>query len=157
MVKHNFAVYSSPIGYVKIGCRDNKLTLLHILDREPEDLGQANSFTDRVYREIIEYIKGERKVFDIDLDISRCSAFQSRVLRELMKIPYGETRTYKQIAIAVGNAKASRAVGMANNRNPIHIIIPCHRVIGTSGSLTGYAGGLDIKEFLLNLEGYTIN
>ena len=78
--------------------------------------------------------------------------FQKRVWEALIQIPYGETRTYKEIAAAAGNPKASRAVGMANNRNPIPIIIPCHRVIGTNGSLTGYAGGLKVKEYLLKLE-----
>lgn len=75
-----------------------------------------------------------------------------KVWKELTKIPYGETRTYKEIAVAVGNPKASRAVGMANNKNPISIVIPCHMVIGSDGKLTGYAGGLDMKKALLDLE-----
>ncbi|MCC8169988.1 MAG: methylated-DNA--[protein]-cysteine S-methyltransferase, partial [Oscillospiraceae bacterium] len=78
--------------------------------------------------------------------------FQRRVWSELLKIPYGETRSYGQIAASIGNPKASRAVGSANNKNPIAIVIPCHRVIGANGSLTGYAGGLDIKSFLLETE-----
>ncbi len=80
------------------------------------------------------------------------TVFQKKVWNALCNIPYGETRSYKQVAEAVGNNKASRAVGMANNKNPIMIVIPCHRVIGSNGSLVGYAGGLDIKEKLLFLE-----
>ena len=79
-------------------------------------------------------------------------SFQLKVWKALQSIPYGETRSYKDIAIAVGSPKATRAVGMANNRNPIAIIIPCHRVIGSNGKLVGYGGGMHVKEFLLNLE-----
>lgn len=82
--------------------------------------------------------------------------FQKKVWKELLNIPYGETRSYKDIAIAIGNGKACRAVGNANNKNPIAIIVPCHRVVGSNGSMTGYAGGLDIKEKLLKIEKYNI-
>jgi len=80
------------------------------------------------------------------------TAFMQKVWNALLTIPYGETRSYKEIAIAVGNSKACRAVGMANNRNPISVVIPCHRVIGANGKLVGYGGGLDIKSYLLDLE-----
>ncbi|MFI3266961.1 MAG: methylated-DNA--[protein]-cysteine S-methyltransferase [Rikenellaceae bacterium] len=147
-----FAVYSSPIGYIRVEHIDNKLSLLHVLESQPIELGTCDKFTDMVFAQIMEYIKSERKCFDVELDISRCSEFQTAVLRELIKIPYAATISYKQIAEAIGNPKASRAVGSANNHNPIHIIIPCHRVVGSRGELTGYAAGLELKEFLLNLE-----
>lgn len=99
-----------------------------------------------------EYLLGKRKVFTIPLD-RKGTAFQCRVWEELERVPFGETRTYGEIAIKVGNPKGQRAVGMANHRNPLAIVVPCHRVIGKNGNLTGYAGGLDIKQRLLELEG----
>lgn len=101
--------------------------------------------------ELEEYFAGQRKAFSLPLK-PKGTPFQLCVWRTLREIPYGETATYGEIAKRIGNTKACRAVGMANNRNPIAIIVPCHRVIGAGGSLTGYAGGLDKKEFLLNLE-----
>jgi methylated-DNA-[protein]-cysteine S-methyltransferase len=98
-----------------------------------------------------EYFDGKRKVFDLPL-APRGTSFQKKVWKALQGIPYGQTRCYGEIAAKVGNPKASRAVGMANNRNPIAIIIPCHRVIGKDGSLTGYASGLKNKQALLDLE-----
>ena len=106
----------------------------------------------KMYKQMSEYFEGKRREFDIDIRLSG-TEFQNKVLNELRKIPYGETVSYLDIAKRVGNSKASRAVGMANHNNRIPIVIPCHRVIGTSGKLTGYAGGLDIKEKLLDLEG----
>ena len=103
-------------------------------------------------RQLEEYFAGLRAAFSLPL-APEGTDFQKAVWRELENIPYGETRTYGQIARALGNPKASRAVGMANHKNPVEIMIPCHRVIGADGSLTGYAGGLDIKETLLRLEG----
>ena len=101
--------------------------------------------------ELKEYFAGKRKNFTVPVNPAG-TAFQQKVWRALVEIPYGETASYGEIAEKIGNRKACRAVGMANNRNPIAIIIPCHRVIASGGSLTGYAGGLDKKEFLLNLE-----
>ena len=98
-----------------------------------------------------EYFKGKRKVFEIPLQLQG-TAFQKAVWKSLLTIPYGKTCSYKEVAAMAGNAKACRAAGMANNRNPIVIIIPCHRVIGADGSLTGYGGGLDKKQYLLELE-----
>lgn len=103
------------------------------------------------FRQLSEYLIGERKEFDLPIRI-RGTEFQKRVWRALLDIPYGETRSYKQIAEAIGNPKGVRAVGMANNRNQLLIVIPCHRVIGASGSLVGYGEGLEMKEFLLRLE-----
>ena len=102
-----------------------------------------------------EYFAGTRRTFDLPL-APRGTAFQQRVWAALRAIPYGETCTYGELAAAIGSPSASRAVGMANHHNPIPIVIPCHRVIGANGTLTGYAGGLEIKRKLLALEGITI-
>jgi methylated-DNA-[protein]-cysteine S-methyltransferase len=102
-------------------------------------------------KQLNEYLEGTRKDFTVKLN-PKGTEFQRKVWDALQAIPYGETRSYKQIAEVVGNAKASRAIGMANHNNPIMCIIPCHRVIGANGSLVGYAGGLSVKEWLLNLE-----
>jgi len=99
-----------------------------------------------------EYFNGKRKTFDVPLFLEG-SVFQLNIWKVLQKIPYGETRSYKEVASMAGNAKACRAAGMANNRNPIAIVVPCHRVIGADGSLTGYGGGLEKKRYLLELEG----
>ena len=102
-------------------------------------------------KQLEEYFSKKRKKFDLPLN-PEGTEFQLKAWEALQCIPYGETRTYGEIAAAIGNPKASRAVGMANNKNPIHIIIPCHRVIGANGSLVGYASGLEIKQMLLELE-----
>ena len=103
-------------------------------------------------RQLEEYFAGGRRRFDLPLDL-RGTDFQKRCWQELLKIPYGETRSYAEIARAIGNPAAVRAVGLANGKNPIAIIVPCHRVIGSDGSLTGYGGGLETKRKLLQLEG----
>jgi len=102
-------------------------------------------------KQLDEYFSKKRKIFELPLSLNG-TEFQVKVWKALQTIPYGETWSYGELAKVVGNSKASRAVGMANNKNPIAIIIPCHRVIGADGSLTGYAGGLDIKKVLLELE-----
>jgi len=102
-------------------------------------------------RELNDYFAGERREFSLPLDL-RGTGFQLACWRALLKIPYGETRSYRDIAQAIGHPQAYRAVGMSNNRNPIAIVVPCHRVIASSGSLCGYGGGLDIKRKLLELE-----
>lgn len=119
--------------------------------RSYEGVEQETALIKEAYQQLSEYLKGERKEFDLPLN-PKGTDFQKRVWRALCDIPYGETRSYKQIAKAVGNSKAVRAVGMANNRNPITIVVPCHRVIGADGKLVGYGGGLEMKEFLLRLE-----
>ena len=119
--------------------------------RSYEGVEQETALIKEAYQQLSEYLKGERKEFDLPLN-PKGTDFQKRVWRALCDIPYGETRSYKQIAKAVGNSKAVRAVGMANNRNPITIVVPCHRVTGADGKLVGYGGGLEMKEFLLRLE-----
>ncbi|MHD0319410.1 methylated-DNA--[protein]-cysteine S-methyltransferase [Fusobacterium sp. THCT1E2] len=107
---------------------------------------------EKCIEQLKEYFAGKRKTFDIRLDISQGTEFQKEAWKALLEIPYGETRSYQGQAIAMKNPKAVRAVGGANHKNPISIIIPCHRVIGKNGKLTGYGGGLFRKEYLLDLE-----
>lgn len=144
------AIYETELGFFRIDYDgDNILYIgkddVHIVDGEKTDL------TDRAYAQLTEYLKGKRKKFDFGYTLSG-TEFQMKVWRALCDIPYGETRTYKQIATAVGNPKATRAVGAANNKNPIAIVVPCHRVVGSGGKLLGYAGGTEMKKFLLDLE-----
>ena len=108
---------------------------------------------DEARRELDDYFGGRRTMFDLDLDLRGLPDFTLRVLHELAKVPYGHTATYRQLAERAGNPRASRAVGMVMNRNPIPIVLPCHRIVGSSGDLVGYGGGLDRKERLLRLEG----
>ena len=117
---------------------------------EPIELEETELLKEAA-KQLKEYFDGTRKKFTVSLN-PKGTSFQQKVWEALQAIPYGETRTYGQIAEAVGNKKASRAVGMANHNNPIMLFIPCHRVIGANGSLVGYAGGLDVKERLLKLE-----
>lgn len=106
-----------------------------------------------VHRQLDDYFAGRRRVFDLTLDLRLVSSFARRVLEETARIPFGEVRTYAQVAEAIGSPRSARAVGGALHRNPIAIVIPCHRVIGSSGDLTGYGGGLERKSALLSLEG----
>jgi methylated-DNA-[protein]-cysteine S-methyltransferase len=108
---------------------------------------------DRVHRELDEYLEGRRRSFDVDLDLRGQPDFYVRVLAELARVGYGETTTYGTLAARAGNPRAARAVGTVMNRNPVPIVLPCHRVVGANGSLTGYGGGLHRKELLLRLEG----
>jgi methylated-DNA-[protein]-cysteine S-methyltransferase len=111
---------------------------------------------DRVRRELDEYFEGKRRDFDLETDLSPVPAFQQLALRELAQVPFGQVTTYGALAARIGRPRAARAVGGAMNRNPIPIVLPCHRVVGSTGSLVGYAGGLDRKEALLRLEGVTL-
>lgn len=113
---------------------------------------QETPLIQKAFLQLSEYLRGERRQFDLPLN-PRGTVFQKQVWETLLEIPYGETRSYKQIAEAIGNPKAVRAVGMANNRNPLLIVVPCHRVIGANGKLVGYGAGLDKKEYLIRLEG----
>ena len=117
-----------------------------------EGVEQETPLIQKAFLQLSEYLRGERRQFDLPLN-PRGTVFQKQVWETLLEIPYGETRSYKQIAEAIGNPKAVRAVGMANNRNPLLIVVPCHRVIGANGKLVGYGAGLDKKEYLIRLEG----
>lgn len=149
----NVFYYNTDIGKIGIAEKENKITDLFFSNRELKcDIrGFETELIKRTISEVREYLIGKRSSFDIPINPSGTEFYLS-VWKEVMNIPYGETRSYKQIANKVGNLRAFRAVGMALNRNPIAIIIPCHRVIGTSGKIIGYAGGVDIKKLLLKLE-----
>jgi methylated-DNA-[protein]-cysteine S-methyltransferase len=148
-MKYSFSC-DSPIGKLWLAEENGALTDLSfrsVLNAEERE----TPLLKRAAGQLVEYFNGKRRCFDLPLD-PRGTAFQKSVWSALQDIPYGETRSYKDIAIAVDNPKACRAVGMTNNKNPISIIIPCHRVVGADGTLTGYGGGLDIKQVLLELE-----
>lgn len=148
MVK--YAYYEIRYGILQIGYDDDVLTNIKVV-KKYDGNNLRNELTDKTFNEINEYILGKRKSFDIPFKLNG-SEFQMKVWNQLLNIPYGETTTYKEIAKSIGNEKAFRAVGMANNKNPLLIIVPCHRVIGSSGDLVGYAGGMEMKMDLLNIE-----
>ncbi len=147
-----FAIYKTKFGFFKMEYHNETITFFKkIFDEAVTDFGIKTELTDKAYYQLLEYFEGKRKVFDVPYKLNGTD-FQKKVWDALMNIPYGETRSYKDIAIEVGNPKASRAIGLANNKNPITVIVPCHRVISTSGKLTGYAGGLFMKESLIKME-----
>jgi len=151
----HYRTIDSPIGLLTLAGNGSALTNLRMVDQtyEPSradwsvDPGAFNDAVDQLGA----YFTGELTDFDIELDL-RGTEFQQRVWKALLTIPYGETRSYGEIADQIGAPGAARAVGLANGHNPIAIVVPCHRVIGASGSLTGYGGGLDRKRTLLELE-----
>lgn len=151
-----YDVTESPIGPILLA--GNKEGLKHLIFLKgkkrteiPADWIEDKEFFREATRQLEAYFSGKLQSFDLKLT-PEGTDFQKSVWKALCEIPYGKTRTYKEIAVSIGKPRAYRAVGLANNRNPIAIIIPCHRVIGSDGKLTGYASGLDIKEFLLRLE-----
>lgn len=144
------AYYKSKLGLLQMKYEENTLYLLKKVSNQTEE-NQPCPFTDDIFKQIQEYLRGEKKNFDINYSFIG-SDFQKKVWHEIEKIPYGKTITYGEIASSIGNPKASRGVGGACNKNPICIVVPCHRVIGKNGSLTGYGGGLEMKEYLLSLE-----
>lgn len=143
---------SELVGPIQIICDEEGILGLEFGSEAPkEGLKKSTDLIKKTVLQLNEYLIGERTEFDLPLK-PEGTAFQKKVWEALCTIPYGQTRSYKEIAVQIGNEKACRAVGMANNRNPISIIIPCHRVIGADKSLVGYGGGLNIKVKLLNLE-----
>lgn len=152
----NVFYYETKIGRIGIADNGNSITDIFFADNEtPGDAAgmvqKETSLIKGARRQIMEYLDGDRKEFDLPLGVEG-TPFQKAAWDALLTIPYGETRSYKQMAELVGNPKACRAIGLANNRNPISIVIPCHRVIGANGKLVGYGGGLHIKEQLLAIE-----
>jgi methylated-DNA-[protein]-cysteine S-methyltransferase len=157
-------VDDTPIGPLLVGVTDRGVCRISF-DAEPEHHldALARRFgprvlrspkpVDRVRRELDEYFAGVRRHFDLDVDVRFLSDYNRAVLEELARVDYGTTTTYGALAARTGKPRAARAVGTIMNRNPIPIVLPCHRVVGASGNLTGYAGGLDRKELLLRLEG----
>ncbi len=146
------AVYPFPFGTLFIGYEGDEIVRIKKAEEAEEGTGEGNRLTDEAYRQIMEYFSKRRREFDFPFRLCG-TEFQKKVWRELCKIPYGETRSYKEIAAAIGKPLAYRAVGMANHKNPILIAVPCHRVIGADGSLVGYADGVEVKRELLFMEG----
>jgi methylated-DNA-[protein]-cysteine S-methyltransferase len=149
----NVWFFDYPIG--KIGIAENGDAISDVIFNSEKISGPFNTaktpLIQKAAAQLTEYFNKERMDFDLPLFLEGTD-FQISVWNALQTIPYGETRSYKDIAAMIGNPKACRAVGMANNRNPISIIIPCHRVIGSGGNLVGYGGGLTAKQYLLELE-----
>jgi len=157
-------VDDTPIGPLLVGVTEHGVCRISF-DADPERhlevlarrfgprVLRSRKPVDRVRHELDEYFAGRRRRFDLDVDTRFVSPYNKLVLEELARVEYGTTTTYGALAAKTGNPRAARAVGTVMNRNPIPIVLPCHRVVGASGSLTGYAGGLDRKERLLRLEG----
>jgi methylated-DNA-[protein]-cysteine S-methyltransferase len=162
LVDVRYDLVESPIGELFVAATPRGLCRIPFTP-EGQDEAVARLFgvrvlrapLDEVRRELDEYFDGSRRSFDVPLDL-RVAPFHQEVLRELARIPYGRTETYGGLAALVGRPKAARAVGTVMHTNPIPIVLPCHRVLGANGSLTGYAGGLETKRRLLELEGATL-
>ena len=146
--------FNSKIGIITIDADETGIKALSLPDKPKQpDISKASALPllNEAKKQVLEYLEGSRKEFDLLL-APEGSVFQQKVWKALTLMPYGETRSYGEIAKLIGNPKACRAVGMANNKNPISLIIPCHRVIGSNGSLVGYGWGLELKAELLKLE-----
>ncbi|MDU2583854.1 methylated-DNA--[protein]-cysteine S-methyltransferase [Anaerococcus sp.] len=146
-----YAFYESRIGIIKFAY-DKKIESISLLEKA-DDLSEKTSATDKVFGQIDEYLKGERKKFTIyDLLELKGTDFQKEVIKELRNIPYGEKSTYKEVAENINRKKATRAVANAIGRNPFFVVYPCHRVIRSDGNIGGFAYGVEVKRFLLKLE-----
>ena len=151
----DFYSFSTPFGPMALAGEDGAITHLYLPSSPtPRLASHPTPLLLEGERQLLEYLSSQRKTFDLPLN-PQGTPFQKRVWQALEAIPWGETRTYRDIAQAVDSPRGFRAVGMANHHNPIPIFIPCHRVVGADGSLTGYAGGLELKQALLALEGHT--
>jgi methylated-DNA-[protein]-cysteine S-methyltransferase len=151
----------SPLGPITLAAHDDALVGIWFEGQahSPPDMPswtpvKKNALMDAAAKQLLEYFAGKRTLFDLPLDLTSGTAFQQSVWRSLLTIPPGETVSYGTVGLSIGKPSAVRAVGAAVGRNPFSIVVPCHRVIGTNGSLTGYAGGLDRKVALLTLEGF---
>lgn len=150
----NIFYYDTKIGRIGIEENGRAITKIYFTNKDNEEEiinGNETILLKEAIKQLNEYFDGKRSSFDLPME-PKGTEFQNKVWNALKEIPCGETRSYGEIARIIGNEKASRAVGMANNKNPIPIIVPCHRVIGANGKLVGYAGGVHIKEKLLDLE-----
>ena len=147
--------FETPLGLLHVIECEDAIVQIHFVQENTKPFADAfhreTALLLEAKRQLTEYFAGARKIFSLPLHASG-TAFQKQVWKQLEQIPYGETRSYGEIAKAIGNPKAARAVGSANHCNPIAIVVPCHRVIGATGKLVGYAGGLEIKRSLLELE-----
>ena len=145
---------TTPVGILRLSASDDALTRIELVRRASPEKSPLNDVLKRAVRELNEYFSGKRSSFSITVNFDGTD-FQKRVWKALQRIPFGHTRSYGQIAHSIGKPAAVRAVGGACHRNPLMIIVPCHRVVGASGSLTGFGGGLPMKEWLLKHEGIT--
>ena len=159
----DYCYFQSPIGLFRMGETGGFLTRADFVEQSPESehfqtdsISNSSTLLKDACRQLDEYFEGRRQKFDLALKLHGTD-FQRSAWESLLRIPYGETRSYLQQAESISNPRAIRAIGQANSRNPISIFIPCHRVIGKNGSLTGYAGGLDCKTHLLAMEHSFIN
>jgi methylated-DNA-[protein]-cysteine S-methyltransferase len=162
IVDVRYDVIDSPVGELLLAATPRGLCRIsYTVDDADESLAEAfgvrvlRAPLDPVRRELDEYFAGRRRAFELQLDL-RVAPFHEAVLHELARVPYGQLDTYGGLAAKVGRPRAARAVGTVMNRNPIPIVLPCHRIVGANGSLTGYAGGLHVKRALLELEGATL-
>ena len=147
-----YGYVDSPIGTVEIGVQADHVAHLFFVDSRPQKDAPTNRILQLAIEQVAAYFNGRLKKFDLPLDMQG-TPFQQSVWQALLDVPFGRTASYQQIADAVNNPKAVRAVGAANGQNPVSIIVPCHRIIGKNGSLTGYGGGVWRKEWLLRHEG----
>ncbi len=145
-----FAFYKSSIGLIRIEYNNEGIYSLKTCELEDGE-NEPSELTERAFGQLEEYFSGKRKVFDLPFKMNG-TAFQMKVWQELLKIPYGDTVSYSEIAERIGCPEGARAVGGAVHNNPLWIIVPCHRVVGKNGKLTGYAGGTEMKKNLLELE-----
>jgi methylated-DNA-[protein]-cysteine S-methyltransferase len=164
LIDVGFGLVDSPVGELFVAASDRGLATISF-DPDPESkleqlariagprVLRSSRSVDPARRELDEYFQGHRQSFDLTVDLRALPAFTVTVLEELARVPYGETTTYGDLARRVGHPRAARAVGTVMHRNRIPIVLPCHRVVGAAGDLTGYAGGLDVKQTLLELEG----
>ena len=164
-----YDVLASPLGPLWVAIGPKGVTTIHYGDAPSESelrrlvrvygpgIVPDHRRSSALARELDQYFSGRRKAFDLDVDLSGLTPFQSRVLAATARIPFGEVSTYGAVAKRAGNAKASRAAGGALNSNPIPIIVPCHQVVGSTGALVGYAGGLEVKKRLLAIEGADVS
>jgi len=155
-MNNRYTTYVSPLGTITLQANENGLlgVWFEIQTTQPEELGQLSQndpILVKAIKQLEEYFSGDRTEFDLPISAVG-TEFQQRVWQALTTIPYGETWSYQDLANAIGNPKAVRAVGLANGKNPVSVIVPCHRVIGKNGKLTGYAGGVERKSKLLKLE-----
>jgi len=149
-----YAVMESPLGPLTVAASGKGVAAVHFGNVVPKGAEGSDALSQSALGQLAEYFDGKRTSFDLPLDVEG-TAFQKAVWNELQRIPYGETRSYGEIAKALGKPGAARAVGSANHNNPVAIVIPCHRVVGQDGSLTGYAGGVHLKQQLLAIESHS--
>lgn len=143
--------YQSPLGVIEICCTDEAVTGVNFLDEEPQFQIAENDLTKKVCAQLDEYFSGQRKLFDLPMQ-QQGTPFQTKVWELLCAVPYGKTLSYMDLSKRYGDVKAIRAIASANGKNKIAIVVPCHRIIGSNASLTGYAGGLWRKQWLLQHE-----